>query len=431
MYQNLNNLKVNIYTLGCKVNQYESDAIMEDLQANGCVHVESGADVCIINTCSVTNMADRKSRQMIHRMKKQNPDAIIIATGCYVQAASDNLVTDESIDIIISNNKKKEIGRVISEYLERGYTTDCFSDINKEKMYEDLHITIPETHTRAYMKIQDGCNNFCTYCIIPYVRGRIRSRKLADIISEANTLADNGVKEIVLTGINLSSYDDSQVDSDLADVIYNVAQIDGIERIRLSSLEPRVITEDFLNRISSIDKLCPHFHLSMQSACNKTLKAMNRKYTIEEYMAACDLLKKYYDRPALTTDVIVGFPGETDEDFETTFSNIKKIGFYELHVFKYSRRKGTVADKMPDQIDERIKTKRSDILLDYVDKCKADYEALFSNEALNILVEEVITIDDRLYLRGHNERYILADIPYDDSFTEEPEYYVNKIIKTK
>lgn len=431
MYQNLNNLKVNIYTLGCKVNQYESDAIIEDLQANGCVSVESDADVCIINTCSVTNMADRKSRQMIHRMKKNNPKALIIATGCYVQASSDDLIKDDSIDILISNNKKIEIPRIISEYLENGYSKDCFIDINKEKSYEDLRISIPETHTRAYMKIQDGCNNFCTYCIIPYVRGRIRSRKLSDIMDEAETLAANGVKEIILTGINLSSYDDSLVDSDLADVILNVSKIDGIERIRLSSLEPRVITEDFLNRISKIDKLCPHFHLSMQSACNKTLKAMNRKYTIEEYIDACNLLKKYFDRPALTTDVIVGFPGETDEDFEDTYNNIKSIGFYELHVFKYSRRKGTVADKMPDQIDERIKTKRSDILLDYVDKCKADYEALFSNEALNILVEEVVTKDDRLYLRGHNERYILADIPYDDSFTEEPEYYVNKIIKTK
>lgn len=431
MYQNLNNLKVNIYTLGCKVNQYESDAIMEDLQANGCVSVESDADVCIINTCSVTNMADRKSRQMIHRMKKNNPKALIIATGCYVQASSDDLIKDDSIDILISNNKKIEIPRIISEYLENGYSKDCFIDINKEKSYEDLRISIPETHTRAYMKIQDGCNNFCTYCIIPYVRGRIRSRKLADIISEANTLAENGVKEIVLTGINLSSYDDSQVDSDLADVIYNVAQIDGIERIRLSSLEPRVITEDFLNRISSIDKLCPHFHLSMQSACNKTLKAMNRKYTIEEYMAACDLLKKYYDRPALTTDVIVGFPGETDEDFETTFSNIKKIGFYELHVFKYSRRKGTVADKMPDQIDERIKTARSDILLDYVKECKLKYEGLFKGEELDVLVEEVIYGNNSTYLRGHTDRYILIDIPYDKAVSSSPDELINKTIRYK
>ena len=437
MYSILKDKKILIYTLGCKVNQYESDAMLEELMKHGCIRISDNdeitendsdksedavnhssnhstaitADICIINTCSVTNMADRKSRQIIHRMRKQNPDAIIAATGCYVQIAGNELLEDGAIDLIIGNNRKKDVARILNEYILTGKVSDNYIDVNKDNEFENLIIDKAETHTRAYVKIQDGCNEFCTYCIIPYARGRIKSKKLIDITAEVDTLAKNGTKEIILTGINVSAYDDSGLG--MADVIRRISKIDGIERIRLSSMDPRIITKDFLDTVSEIKSFCPHFHLSLQSACNKTLKAMNRKYTIEQYMSACDLIRTYYDRPAITTDVIVGFPGETDDDFEETFKNLTKLNLYEMHVFKYSRRKGTVADKMKDQVDERIKTERSNRLLSLTAENKARFEESFKGEMDEVLIEEEVNINGSHFYRGHTSRYILVDIPFE------------------
>lgn len=417
--------KVLIYTLGCKVNQYESDAMLEALLEAGCVRCEEDdiADICITNTCSVTNMADRKSRQMINRMRKQNPDAIIAATGCYVQIAGDELFDKGLIDFVIGNNRKKDIVRLLEEYISTGTVSDNYIDVNKDPEFENLSIEKPETHTRAYVKIQDGCNEFCTYCIIPYARGRIKSKKLIDITAEVDTLAQNGTKEIILTGINVSAYEDCGLG--LKDVIKRLSKIEGIERIRLSSMDPRIVTKDFLETVSKLPNFCPHFHLSLQSACNNTLKRMNRKYTIEEYKAACELIRNYFDRPAITTDIIVGFPGETDEDFEDTYKNLVDLNLYEMHVFKYSRRKGTVADKMPDQIDEQIKTARSDRLLELTAQQKKSFEESFDSETDEVLVEEIVEIDNKKYLRGHTMRYILVDIPAPDNADK----YINTIVK--
>lgn len=434
----LKNKRVYIHTLGCKVNQYESDAMMQSLIDEGCVRgsLEEGADIYIINTCSVTNIADRKSRQMIHRMRKLSPNSIIAATGCYVQATGNELVDNGTCDLIIGNNRKKDTARILSEYIVNKSTTDNYIDINADPDFENLSIAFPENHTRAYIKIQDGCNNFCTYCIIPYVRGRIRSRKLSNIIEEAVLLADNGVKELVLTGINVSSYRDDSYEADdtsdkdhydLADVISEVAKIDGIKRIRMSSVEPRVITDRFLNVVVNTPKFCPHFHLSLQSASNNTLKAMNRHYTIEEYMDTVERLRSVYDRPAITTDVIVGFPGETEEDFEDTFNNLSKLSLYEIHTFKYSRRKGTVADKMPNQVEEQIKNKRSEKILSLTAAQKKSYEDSFKNEKDNILIEEIIEKDGIKYYRGHTTRYILVDVPVTSVSSESDE---KKLINT-
>ncbi|MCR5214487.1 MAG: tRNA (N(6)-L-threonylcarbamoyladenosine(37)-C(2))-methylthiotransferase MtaB [Eubacterium sp.] len=429
MYQNLKNKKINIYTLGCKVNQYESDAMLEELLNHGCIKADENeaADIYIINTCSVTNMADRKSRQIIHRMRKQgNPHSVIAATGCYIQASGQELLKDGSLDVIIGNNRKKDVARILSQYLSEGNTSDNIIDINKATEYENTKINKPQTHTRAYVKVQDGCNNFCTYCIIPYVRGRIRSKKLMDIVDEVATLAENGVKEIILTGINISNYQDKDIS--LTDLIYRISKIQGIDRIRMSSIEPRAITKEFLERVSKIQSFCPHFHLSLQSACNKTLKAMNRKYTIEEYTETVELLRKYFDRPAITTDIIVGFPGETDEDFKTTYENLEKLNLYEMHVFKYSKRKGTIAEKMPDQVDEQIKTERSNRLLELTEKQKKAFEMSFSGQIDKILVEEIVQLDGKKYYRGHTKRYILIDKPIEDNADVNKTNNINKEI---
>ena len=421
---------VYIYTLGCKVNQYESDAMLEALMNEGCLRYNPEdssvlPDIIIINTCSVTNMADKKSRQIIHRMRRLNPDAIVVATGCYVQSSSDELLKDGSADIIIGNNRKKDLIRLLTDYSEGRELKDNLINVNEDPEFEDLRIKIPENHTRAYLKIQDGCNNFCSFCIIPYVRGRIKSKPANEVIEESKELAENGVKEIILTGIDLSAYNDSGMD--LADISCAVAEIPGIERVRISSLEPRKITPLFMEKISSRPEICPHFHLSLQSACNSTLKRMNRKYSIEEYKEACELIRHYYDRPALTTDVIVGFPGETDEEFAETVKNLEDINLYEMHVFKYSRRKGTVADRMPDQVDENIKNERSDTLLHMTERHKAAYEESFKGSEVNVLVEEIIMKDENLYLRGHTERYLLIDIPA-DTMSGEPEKYINTFV---
>lgn len=344
------------------------------------------ADVYIVNTCSVNNnMGDRKSRQMLHKAKKMNEGAIVVATGCYVQTASEKIAEDLSIDIIVGNNKKKEIVEILQEYFKE-HKKNYIIDINKTDEYEDLEIATVTEHTRAHLKIQDGCNNFCSYCIIPYARGRIRSRKMDSIKDELERLANNGFKEVVFTGINLSCYDDNG--KKLIDVIELAENTEGIERIRLGSLDPEVVTEEFAHRLSKVTKICPHFHLSMQSGCDTTLKAMNRRYTSEEYYNKCMLLREKFINPAFTTDVIVGFPQESDEDYATTREFVKKVGFSELHVFKYSRRDGTVAAKMIGQVDETIKSKRSEDLISVGESLKENYRKEKIGEKVSVLFEE-------------------------------------------
>ena len=378
-------------TLGCKVNQAETDSMLDMLSAAGVdiVDFEEKADIYIVNTCSVTNIADKKSRQMLHRAKKRNPESIVIAAGCYVQSAKELLEQDESVDIVISNNKKKDITDIVNDYINvrkneggdtpaGGEKKEYFIDISKETEYEEMGGHVPVGHTRAYVKIQDGCNQFCSYCIIPYVRGRIRSRSEEAVIAEVTELAESGIKEVVLTGIHISSYGkDKNNEGALIDLIDAISKIKGIKRIRLGSLEPGIITEDFVRRVSANKKVCPHFHLSLQSGCNTILKRMNRKYTREQYFEKCEMLREAYDAPALTTDVIVGFPGETDEEFEETVQYLTELNLYEMHIFKYSPRKGTVAAAMKDQVSPEVKNKRSDVLLELAERGKKAYEAKY------------------------------------------------------
>lgn len=413
MYVNILNKKIAFCTLGCKVNQYETDSMIDILKKNGCeiVPFAQYADIYIVNTCSVTNMAERKSRQMLHRAKKKNPEAVIVAAGCYVQAAEAALAEDLGIDILVGNNCKKDIARILSEYFEDTSMREAVIDINHTNEYEEMKLVKPNERCRAYVKVQDGCNNFCTYCIIPYTRGRIRSRKLEDVVQEVEGLAGQGVQEIVVTGINLSSYEDENGATLLA-LLQAIAKVEGIQRIRMGSLEPRVITEEFLAGITAIKKICPHFHLSLQSACNETLKRMNRKYTIEEYMEKCEMIRNVYDRPALATDVIVGFPGETEEEFATTVTNLERLNLYEMHVFKYSKRSGTIAATMEHQISDAVKEKRSNVLLELTANQKAAYEQSFSGELLPVLIEEYECIDQDgapcYRMKGHTDRYILV-----------------------
>lgn len=416
-------------TLGCKTNQYETDGMIEILKKMGAsvVDFEDAADVYLINTCSVTNMADKKSRQMIHRARKNNPEALVIACGCYVQAEKEKLSQDKDIDIIISNNRKKDIGHVIAEYFNSGETA-CFTDISREKEFEELDVNKPVYHTRAYVKIQDGCNQFCTYCIIPYVRGRIRSRSMDSVTDEISRLAEAGVKEVVLTGIHISSYGrDMDGDTGLADLVENISKIEGIERIRLGSLEPGIITEEFARRIKAVDKLCPHFHLSLQSGCDSVLKRMNRKYTCSEYMEKCELLRKVYKNPAITTDVIVGFPGETEEEFECTRKYLEDINLYEMHIFKYSQRKGTPAATMPNQVDPSVKNSRSDVLLAISEHNKHAYQDLFVGTTVKVLVEELVEKNGEEYMRGHTERYM--DVHISTEGITDPQSFKNRIVE--
>lgn len=416
-------------TLGCKTNQYETDGMIEILKKMGAsvVDFEDAADVYLINTCSVTNMADKKSRQMIHRARKNNPEALVIACGCYVQAEKEKLSQDKDIDIIISNNRKKDIGHVIAEYFNSGETA-CFTDISREKEFEELDVNKLVYHTRAYVKIQDGCNQFCTYCIIPYVRGRIRSRSMDSVIDEISRLAEAGVKEVVLTGIHISSYGrDMDGDTGLADLVENISKIEGIERIRLGSLEPGIITEEFARRIKAVDKLCPHFHLSLQSGCDSVLKRMNRKYTCSEYMEKCELLRKVYKNPAITTDVIVGFPGETEEEFECTRKYLEDINLYEMHIFKYSQRKGTPAATMPNQVDPSVKNSRSDVLLAISEHNKHAYQDLFVGTTVKVLVEELVEKNGEEYMRGHTERYM--DVHISTEGITDPQSFKNRIVE--
>ena len=405
--------KAGTLTLGCKVNQYETDAVTELLENAGyqMVPFEEEADVYIINTCSVTNMADRKSMKMIRRAKKRNPDAIVVAMGCFVQAKAEELENTEFIDILIGNNKKKEIVSILEEYFETHRKKTEVMDLFHTHDYEELSLKKQVEHTRAYIKVQDGCNQFCSYCIIPYTRGRARSRKKEQIIEEIKSLGKEGYKEVVLTGIHLSSYGKDLENTSLLDLIQEVSKIEEIKRIRLGSLEPNIITEEFVMALKDNEKFCPHFHLSLQSGCDETLKRMNRHYKAADFKEKALLLRKYFDRPALTTDVIVGFPGETEEEFKATYEFLKDIEFYEMHVFKFSPRKGTRAESMENQVPEEIKNQRSAILIELGNQNKQAYEALFEQEEKEILIEEEIEENGEVFFVGHTKRYIRYQVP--------------------
>lgn len=410
-----------LHNLGCKVNAYETEAMQELLEHEGyeIVPFHEDADVYIINTCTVTNMADRKSRQMLHRAKKKNPDAVVVACGCYVQAKQDEI--DESIDIVVGNNRKKNIVEILAEYeasKEKQTVQKEVIDINHTDEYEELHLTKTAEHTRAYIKVQDGCNQFCSYCIIPFARGRVRSRSYDSVIAEVKKLAEGGYKEVVLTGIHLSSYG-VDTGENLLSLIQGVHEVSGIERIRLGSLEPRIITEEFVQAIAKLPKMCPHFHLSLQSGCDETLRRMNRRYTAEEYMEGCKLLRKYFDHPALTTDVIVGFPGETQEEFAASKAFVDQVDFYETHVFKYSRRQGTKAAAMENQIPETEKTRRSNELLELNKKKQKAYEERLIGTTQEVLMEEAVQIDGETWQVGHTKEYVKIGRKTEENLTNQ------------
>lgn len=401
--------KAALHNLGCKVNAYETEAMQHLLEEAGyeIVPFTQKADVYVINTCSVTNMADRKSRQMLHKAKKNNPDSIVVAAGCYVQTSEKEVLNDLSVDIVIGNDRKHDLVRLLEEY-SLDSVSDTVDDINDGKHdFEELFIDQTKEHTRAFIKVQDGCNQFCSYCIIPYARGRVRSRRFENVIAEVERLAANGFKEVVLTGIHLSSYGvDFEEATGLLELIQAVNAVKGIERIRFGSLEPKIVTEHFASELSKLDKICPHFHLSLQSGCDATLKRMNRKYTTKEYERGCELLRKYFVHPAITTDVIVGFPGETEEEFEQTQAYLEHIHFYEMHIFKYSKRKGTRAAVMPDQIDEQIKAARSEKLIALGHDMSKEFRKFYIGKNEEALFEEKAVIGDKEYFVGYTKEYV-------------------------
>ncbi|MBP3579216.1 MAG: tRNA (N(6)-L-threonylcarbamoyladenosine(37)-C(2))-methylthiotransferase MtaB [Lachnospiraceae bacterium] len=409
----INGVKVAFLTLGCKVNSYETEAMQALMTAAGALVVEFNevADIYVVNTCSVTNMADRKSRQMLHRAKKKNPDAIVVAAGCYAQTADESAMKETGIDVVIGNNQKKQIVEILEQYMSG--IENRRLEIGKETEYEELSLDTQVEHTRAYIKIQDGCNQFCSYCIIPYARGRIRSRNPKDVLEEVKRLADSGYQEVVLTGIHLSSYGRTSYEKmtedsgqPLLELIQQINGTEGIKRIRLGSLEPRIITEKFVKTLCECEKVCPHFHLSLQSGSDTVLARMNRKYSTEEYAASVEILKKYYDAPAITTDIIVGFPQETEAEFTETLEFAKRIGFSKIHVFKYSRRRGTAADRMSGQIEEQVKTERSDRLMALEASMGEAYREQFLGKDETVLFEESAVVDGELCQIGYNERYV-------------------------
>lgn len=456
---------VALHNLGCKVNSYEIDVVQQMLQEKGykIVAFDKKADIYIVNTCSVTNIADRKSRQMLHRAKKLNPDAVVVAMGCYVQAGKEEALKDECIDLAIGNNKKKDVVSILEQFLlkrenmvemeevnpietsneaeqtemvgaiqkeaqtmydKKTLNHTTIIDINHTDEYEEMQLKKTADHTRAYIKIQDGCNQFCTYCIIPYARGRVRSRKIEDILAEVQNLRDKGYKEIVLTGIHISSYGvDIDKEPHLLELIQEIHKIEGIERIRLGSLEPRIVTEEFAMAISNMPKICPHFHLSLQSGCDKTLKAMNRRYDTTEFAEKVALLRKYFAHPAITTDVIVGFPQETEEDFEITRSFLEKMSFFEMHIFPYSKRAGTRAAIMDGQLTEAVKKERSQILLRLEKEQSENYRQSMIGKEIEVLFEEEKEIDGETYFVGHTKEYVKVFIRTKQDLT-------NVIVKT-
>lgn len=403
------------HTLGCKVNAYETEAMEELLQTAGydIVPFTEQADVYVVNTCSVTNMAERKSRQMLHRAKKLNPEAVVVATGCYVQVSEEEARADAAVDLVLGNNQKRQIVTALDAYFEGRTFDDVLADVEKEQ-YEELEVSTVLEHTRAFVKVQDGCNQFCSYCIIPYARGRVRSRRMENVISEIKRLAEAGIQEVVLTGIHLSSYGrEIDGESHLIELIEAIHPIDGISRIRLGSLEPRIITEEFVGRLKKLHKVCPHFHLSLQSGCEETLKRMNRHYTPEEYYEKCKLLRAAFENPAITTDVIVGFPGETDEEFDKTRQFLEKVHFYEMHIFRYSRRKGTRADKMENQIPEETKAQRSSILSSLESQMTKEFRTKWTGACVKVLLEERQEINGVSYMVGHTPEYIKCAVETD------------------
>lgn len=440
--------KAALHNLGCKVNAYETESMQQLLEEAGykIVPFDETADVYVVNTCSVTNIADRKSRQMLHRAKKRNPDSVVVAAGCYVQTAMEQALTDTAVDILIGNNKKHQLPEMLEQFFaarqeeqakengaakkqQNSNACDCAEalavvDIAKEHEYEKLSVSRTTEHTRAFLKVQDGCNQFCSYCIIPYARGRVRSRAVSDVLQEVQRLSASGCREVVLTGIHLSSYG-MDLDTDLLSLVQKVHEISGISRIRLGSLEPKIVTEEFAQQLSKLPKLCPHFHLSLQSGCDATLQRMNRKYTCEQYAQGCELLRKYFDHPALTTDVIVGFPGETAEEFEMTRAFLKKIGFFEIHIFKYSLRKGTQAAKMSNQVTEDVKHDRSEQL--FFDQTPRNEAFLnwYQGRQVQVLLEEKICFEGTEYLIGHTREYVKAAVLATGALCQNPE---NKLI---
>ena len=426
--------KAALHNLGCKVNAYEAEAMQQQLKEHGyeIVPFDEKADVYIINTCSVTNVADRKSRQMLHRAKKLNPESVVVAAGCYVQVAADTLKEDSCVVVIIGNNKKGQLARILDEYMEGRLKEEegpesgiHVLDIGGTDEYEPLYVDNITDHTRAFIKVQDGCNQFCSYCIIPYARGRVRSRKPEDVEAEVKGLVARGYKEVVLTGIHLSSYGMEHREGGpvqggnwdhgpLLDLIERIHRIPGLERIRLGSLEPRIITEEFAGALAGLAKFCPHFHLSLQSGCDATLKRMNRHYTTEDYLRRCGILRKWFDHPAITTDVIVGFPGETQEEFEITREFLKKVHFYEMHVFKYSKRAGTRAAVMPDQVPEQVKGRRSDVLLELEASMSREYREHFIGSSVWVLFEDMAEVEGRKYIIGHTPQYVKAALAVKD-----------------
>ena len=434
---------VAFHTLGCKVNTYETEAMQQLMESAGyrCVEFGERADVYIVNTCSVTNIADRKSRQMLHRARKMNEDAIVVAAGCYVESAKNKIDEDLSIDIIVGNNNKNDIVNIINEYLQDKIKNKFIIDINKETEYEEFNISKINDHTRAFIKVQDGCNQFCSYCIIPFTRGRVRSRKMENIIDEVKSLSASGYKEIVLTGIHLSSYGVDFLDesynkrmekltqteesdeefvtkNELLCLIENIANIEGIERVRIGSLEPRIIQENFIKSLSKIDKFCPHFHLSLQSGCDKTLKSMNRKYTADEFYEGVKLIRKYFASPAVTTDIIVGFPGETKKDFEESKTFVEKVKFYETHIFPYSIREGTKAANMP-QVDGNEKVRRANILNEINLKNQKEFRALRIGKEDELLCEEIFIKDGIEYFTGYTKEYVKVAVLNSDLKTND------------
>lgn len=413
---------VALHNLGCKVNAYEMDFIQQNLLKKGynVVPFDEYADIYIVNTCTVTNIADRKSRQMLHRCKQLNPKAVVVALGCYVQTDSKGVIGDPDIDIAIGNNNKAKAVEIIEEYLagETGEKVDCIIDINDVKNpcpYESMSIEKTIEHSRAYIKIQDGCNQFCTYCIIPYARGRVRSRRQEEILEEVRTLSSNGYKEVVLTGIHIGSYGmDFKDGSDLMSLLEEIDKVPGIERVRISSLEPGTMTKEFIERLKNLKKICPHFHLSLQSGCDSVLKRMNRKYKTADFTASVENLRKAFDRPAITTDVIAGFPGETEAEFEETADFIRKIGFYEIHLFPYSRRHGTVADRMEGQLTRKEKTDRVKKLSEIEREMTRAYEESFIGEKVSVLFEEPREIKGQSYMIGHTDRYLTVALKSDE-----------------
>ena len=420
-----------LHNLGCKVNAYETEAMRQLLEEDGfeIVPFEPGADVYVINTCTVTNIADRKSRQMLHKARKMNPDAIVVAAGCYVETADGGVEKDPAIDIILGNNQKNQLVSVIRDFEQKragkraeepsGVMTKKI-DINHTKEYENLIIDRTENRTRADIKVQDGCNQFCTYCIIPFARGRVRSRDTQDVLQEVRALAASGCQEIVLTGIHLSSYGvDLGEGMDLTALIEAVHEVDGISRIRLGSLEPGIVTEKFAYTLAELPKVCPHFHLSLQSGCDTVLKRMNRRYTSGEFREKCELLREAFTLPALTTDVIVGFPGETEEEFAVTEEFLRQIKLYETHIFKYSKRQGTRAAVMPDQVDEQVKAFRSERLIALGEENRLAFEESWMGREAEILFEEKNTIAGKEYFTGYTKEYIRAAVLADRDYANE------------